>query len=280
MVQSRPPTPCQPIPQRHLRRPRRSRPAAPSWRGWRRGLLGHRARRAVRDEHAGRLQAPPGAGAGRPRRARPGGAVAALPARRGASQGGGRLGRTLSPRLGRAPQSTRRLPGQQPQAGPRAAPRRAQRRESQLARREAPRRRARERAARPAKEEDTCAPRQAPLTAARSRSRTPSDTRSRSPGSSTCDATSVEAMTKPNTCGAVGLLDERYRCRLRYRPARRGKWRFVGAGEGDIPRSMANNLEIDRPGGSSTRRSSSRSRRRLAASRSASTRSRARRGSP
>ena len=92
-----------------------------------------------------------------------------------------------------------------------------------------------------------------------------------------------EAMTKPEHVRRWwGCLDERYSvpvCEIDLRVG--GKWRFVGRGpEGDIPAFYGEYLEIDRPGASSTPRSSSRFPTAARWSRSASTRSRARRGSP
>src|SRR4029450_138414 len=68
---------------------------------------------AVRDEPPRRLQAPQGAGAGRPDRAGTRGPVAALPAGGRPAQGGGRLGGGLPPVLGAEPgalRPPRRLP--------------------------------------------------------------------------------------------------------------------------------------------------------------------------
>ena len=94
-------------PQRHLLRSRRSDAARHPGAARARRDLGERTRRAVRDEPARRLQASQGAGARRPDRAPPRGAMAALPDRGGGAQaasttgspniaGSGRNGSTAS----------------------------------------------------------------------------------------------------------------------------------------------------------------------------------------
>src|SRR5580765_6427430 len=96
--------------ERDVRRPRRPYPARDSRPPRDRRTLGHRARRAVRDEPAGGLEAFERARTGGPDRARARRPVAALPARGEAAQGRRRLGRALSHDLGTAFQPPRHLP--------------------------------------------------------------------------------------------------------------------------------------------------------------------------
>src|SRR5690349_4513635 len=70
---------------------------------------GDRARRTVRDEPAGNLQASEGAGTRGADRARARGAVAAVPAAAAAAEGCGRLARRLPAVLGAEPGSPGRL---------------------------------------------------------------------------------------------------------------------------------------------------------------------------
>src|SRR5262249_44649539 len=62
--------------------------------------VGHGPRRTVRHEPSGGFETPQGAGARRPDRAGPRGAMAAMPAAGRAAQGRGRLHRELPPVLG------------------------------------------------------------------------------------------------------------------------------------------------------------------------------------
>src|SRR4029453_8345171 len=78
------------------------------------GGLGHRAGRALRDEPAGRLEAPEGAGARRTGLEGSGAAVAARAAPGDPDQGGRRVDRPVPPLLGRALRPTGRVPGRAP----------------------------------------------------------------------------------------------------------------------------------------------------------------------
>src|SRR6516162_8268718 len=94
----------------HFRGTRRPHPPRhPSPAGARRDL-GDRTRQALRDVHARGLEASEGAGARRPDRSRPRGAVASLSPGSRPAQGGCKLDRRVSPILGGEVRPARRLP--------------------------------------------------------------------------------------------------------------------------------------------------------------------------
>src|SRR5690606_2535285 len=109
-------------PRPHLLGARRSHAAGDLVAARLRRGLGDGARRAVRHEPAGDLEAPQGAGARGPDRARAKGAVAPLPARSGAAEGGDGLAALLPELLERQPRRARDVPRRERAAGDAARP--------------------------------------------------------------------------------------------------------------------------------------------------------------
>src|SRR5947207_13637964 len=97
-------------PQRHVPRPRRPDAAGHSGPAGARRDIGFGTGRTVRHQRTRDLPASQGAGARRPDRARPRGAMAAMPDRAERAEGRGRLARGVSPALGAAAGSSGGLP--------------------------------------------------------------------------------------------------------------------------------------------------------------------------